>query len=120
MKLPVHSQLVAASSLCAGGYLPVGILIAEADGIVGVLCLSKDGIIVIRYLCHCIRALIDDMADLVSDSPAKITSALIPAVCICLNRHRTANQPYGIPFNANVKAACIHKRSVKHSLITDV
>ena len=42
MELPVHSQLIAASALCSGGYLSVSVLILKAHRIIGILGLSQN------------------------------------------------------------------------------
>ena len=59
------------------------------------------------------------MADLMGNSPAKVATAYIFTV-IMLHRYRTAYQRRGIPFDTDMKAACVHKCACKHSLVTDV
>ena len=122
MELPVHGKTckhIFRTAFCTRSDLLIHILIFIAYRIICLLCLCQNGIIIVGYLGDSIGRLIDDMAYLMGNSPAKKLSAHIFSI-ITFNRYTACKAAHTAPFDTHMKPAGIHKGSGKHSHVTYV
>jgi hypothetical protein len=77
MQLPVHSQALAAASLGSGGYLLIYVLVRKSCGIVAVPGLGQLRVVVVCRLRVGVCSLVDNVANLVGNSPAEVLAVLV-------------------------------------------